>query len=504
MKSITDSLGRDPFVLSHRRSISAQLSWSPRKFFLWLLNGKRPTKFLTLTIDLIAASAAFALAYWAAANIFKAGIEPIIFQFIFPLYIILLPSSLGLLGAYQSMTERRSERELEIIVKGVSLSFLLVFMASFIFLKGWPLSRYSLLLWWINTIIVELLFRFFLRELYKGLWKKGYLKERALFIGGGAAMKRTLEHLKLQRHHRFEYVGIVTENGTVSQISKLVDLPVLGDFKQTPELIRTHQVGRVFLFPDSMPHEKERNIFLYCRTGQVGVNVVSDIYNSMKEVTYDQYTGLLTIWSNGTQTNARWNRLEKAVLDLLGAIVGMAIFSFIYPVMALLIKLEDGGPVLYRRRVQGKDGNPFDAFKFRTMRVDADAILEKNPELKTKYQQNFKLENDPRVTRAGRWIRKWSLDEIPQFLNVLRGQMSLIGPRMIVKEELEKYGDNQRKLLNVKPGITGFWQVSGRQTTDYEERARMDMFYIDHWSIWMDLMILIKTVWKVLKREGAL
>ena len=504
MKPTPNTIEQDPLILAHRQPVSTHLSISPLKFLLWLLNGKRQTKFLLLATDLIAASASFGVAYWMASYVFRAGIEPIIFRFIFPLFIILLPGSLGLMGAYQSMTERRSERELEVVVKGVSLSFLLVFMTSVIFLKGWPLSRYFLLLWWVNTIILELVFRFLLRELYKSLWRRGHLKERALFIGGGDAMKRTLEHLALQRHHRFEYVGIVTENGFVSEVSELLDLPVLGDFKQTPELIRNFQVGRVFLFPDSMPHEKERNLFRYCQTGQVGVNVVSDIYSSMKEVTYDQYTGLLTIWSNGIQTSTRLNRFMKGALDLVGSFAGMLIFSFIYPVIALSIKLEDGGPVLYRRGVQGKNGNPFDAFKFRTMRVDADEILENNPELKAKYLESFKLEDDPRVTKVGQVIRKWSIDEFPQFLNVLKGQMSLVGPRMIVKEELDKYGANQKKLLSVKPGLTGFWQVSGRQTTDYEERARMDMFYIDHWSIWMDLMILIKTVWKVLKREGAL
>ncbi|MBO8132141.1 MAG: sugar transferase [Candidatus Marinimicrobia bacterium] len=169
----------------------------------------------------------------------------------------------------------------------------------------------------------------------------------------------------------------------------------------------------------------------------------------------------------------------------------------------LLIWLESGGPVIYLLKVIGKVGIEFDAFKFRSMKINADEILDTNPQLKRAFEKNYKLKDAPCLTRVGRFMRRYSLDEFPQFLNVLKGQMSLVGPRMIVKSELEKCGQWARKRLSVKPGgITGFWQVNGRQNTSYEERVRMDMFYIDHWSIWMDI-IIVKTVWKVLKREGA-
>jgi lipopolysaccharide/colanic/teichoic acid biosynthesis glycosyltransferase len=158
--------------------------------------------------------------------------------------------------------------------------------------------------------------------------------------------------------------------------------------------------------------------------------------------------------------------------------------------------------VLHRRRVVGQKRD-FDAFKFRTMRVDADAWLEQHPELKAEFQRNFKLQSDPRVTRVGNWLRKASFDELPQLLNVVRGEMSLVGPRMITREELAKYQGFEERLKTVKPGITGLWQVSGRQTIGYETRVKMDMDYIERRSLWLDFKILLLTPLKVVKKEGA-
>jgi len=170
--------------------------------------------------------------------------------------------------------------------------------------------------------------------------------------------------------------------------------------------------------------------------------------------------------------------------------------------LGLIIKWRTGGPVFYRRRVVGQEGE-FDAFKLRTMHIDADRILQEHAHLMAEYTKNFKLKDDPRLTHIGRSLRRWSLDELPQLFNVLRGEMSLVGPRMITRPELEKYGSFQNLLLTVKPGLTGHWQVSGRQEVSYEERVKMDVFYIQNWSLWFDFKILWKTLWKVLKREGA-
>jgi lipopolysaccharide/colanic/teichoic acid biosynthesis glycosyltransferase len=192
----------------------------------------------------------------------------------------------------------------------------------------------------------------------------------------------------------------------------------------------------------------------------------------------------------------------KRLIDLIGASVALVLLSPVLIVAALAVKLYDGGPVVYRRRCVGCDGD-FDALKLRSMRVDADRCLEQYPEMLAEFQRNYKLNNDPRVTPVGAFLRKASIDELPQLFNVLRGEMSLVGPRMITRPELDKYGDKRDALLTVKPGMTGYWQVAGRQEVEYGDRVEMDMYYIRHWSLGLDLQILFKTPWKVLKREGA-
>ena len=192
----------------------------------------------------------------------------------------------------------------------------------------------------------------------------------------------------------------------------------------------------------------------------------------------------------------------KRVLDIVGSSAAIVTLSPILIAAALAVKLHDGGPIFYRRRCVGRSGD-FDAFKLRSMRVDADRYLGEHPALWAEFQRNYKIANDPRMTPVGAFLRKTSIDELPQLFNVLRGEMSLVGPRMITRPELDKYGDQRDMLLTVKPGMTGYWQVTGRQQVEYGDRVRMDMYYIKHWSLVLDLQILAKTPWKVLKREGA-
>ena len=192
----------------------------------------------------------------------------------------------------------------------------------------------------------------------------------------------------------------------------------------------------------------------------------------------------------------------KRAIDVLGSLVLLFLLCPLLLLIACMILLADGLPIIYLRRVLGVKGE-FDAYKFRTMCRNADAILEMNPELRKEFTRNFKLQSDPRVSRLGGWLRKYSLDELPQLINVLRGQMSLVGPRMITAPELSKYGEYQELLRSVKPGLTGYWQVQGRQETSYAERVNMDVYYITHWTVGLDLLILLQTPWTVIKGKGA-
>jgi lipopolysaccharide/colanic/teichoic acid biosynthesis glycosyltransferase len=200
-------------------------------------------------------------------------------------------------------------------------------------------------------------------------------------------------------------------------------------------------------------------------------------------------------------TGMAW-RAKRAV-DLLIAGGVLLVLTPALIVIALLVFGTDRGPIFHRRRVVGRGGVTFDAFKFRTMRVDADRVLQADNALWEKFKTNFKLPDDPRITAVGRLLRRYSLDELPQLFNVLRGEMSVIGPRMITEAELERYGHHAVRLVTVRPGITGLWQVSGRQLTTYERRVELDMHYIDDWSLALDLKILAKTPLVVLRADGA-
>jgi lipopolysaccharide/colanic/teichoic acid biosynthesis glycosyltransferase len=196
------------------------------------------------------------------------------------------------------------------------------------------------------------------------------------------------------------------------------------------------------------------------------------------------------------------DRAVKRGIDLAGSLMLIALLSPIFIALAFLIVVVDGTPVIYRIRVVGPTGD-FDAFKFRSMHRHADVVLEANSDLRQAFSENFKLKSDPRVTKLGSFLRKYSLDELPQLFNVLCGQMSLVGPRMITAPELEKYGRYQGLLLTMKPGLTGYWQVHGRQDVSYAERVRMDVQYITRWRIRMDLEILMLTPLRVLGGRGA-
>ena len=194
---------------------------------------------------------------------------------------------------------------------------------------------------------------------------------------------------------------------------------------------------------------------------------------------------------------------SKRLIDISLSVLGILLLIPVLLIIAVCIKLDDGGPILHFREIIGQRGRRFFALKFRTMRPDADAYLAKHPELMRKYQQNMKLERDPRITKVGRFLRKTSLDELPQLFNVLVGQMSLVGPRIIHPSELPRYGEWAPKRLSVRPGITGLWQISGRQHISYDERVLFDMRYIDNRSCVTDLTILLKTFRVFIVHTGA-
>lgn len=213
-----------------------------------------------------------------------------------------------------------------------------------------------------------------------------------------------------------------------------------------------------------------------------------------------------------------WGFIVKRCTDVIGSILLLVGLSPVYLILAIAIYLDNPGPIFFKHERLGQDLKPFKLYKFRTMKQEfcdgegndiaaarkrfAD-LLDANPDLRTEWEQYQKLKKDPRVTRLGVWLRKLSLDELPQFINVLLGDLSLVGPRPIVSGELAKYGASQHRLAAIKPGVTGLWQVSGRNDTTYDERVRLDMIYVETWTVWLDIVILWKTVFALIFRSGA-
>lgn len=198
-------------------------------------------------------------------------------------------------------------------------------------------------------------------------------------------------------------------------------------------------------------------------------------------------------------------KFVKRFFDIVLASIGMIVLSPIFLIISLAIKLESKGPIFFKHTRIGKDGKIIKIYKFRSMVNNAeDMIKEFTPEQMKEYRENYKLTNDPRITKVGKFLRKTSLDELPQLINIIKGDLSIIGPRPVVSDELKKYGTNTRKFLSVTPGLTGYWAANGRSCTSYEQRMQMELFYIDNLSWKMDIKVFFKTIEAVIKREGAI
>ena len=195
----------------------------------------------------------------------------------------------------------------------------------------------------------------------------------------------------------------------------------------------------------------------------------------------------------------------KRVTDILGALIGLILLSPIFLIVAIAIKLDSKGPIIFGHTRKGLGGKDIKVYKFRTMYENSKEIFDNfTEEQKQEFYKNFKLDNDPRITKIGNFLRRSSIDELPQLINILNGSMSLVGPRPIVEKEIALYGEYAPKLFSVVPGLTGYWQANGRSDTTYQERIKMDMYYIDNRSLGLDLKIIFKTFSSVIKGEGAI
>jgi exopolysaccharide biosynthesis polyprenyl glycosylphosphotransferase len=422
------------------------------------------------------------------------------------IYIPFFAVILYLFEGYKSPELRRPEQELESSCKAVAVSFLGLVLFNFVVLRSEVFSRYLLVFWFASACVLLAAMRFTLRVIHERLWKAGLGRRRVILIGSSAGLAEYQELLSIQRHHGYEVTGVLLDSESSEALPEvMVNLPMLGSLDQLEKCVARMGADVLIVACPAVPCGEEWLGDLLRRCKQLGVDV--ELYSGVlatANLNYerDEYAGCFRFYAR-PQWSITLQQFLKRSLDVAVGLAGSLVTLVLTPFLGLLIKLDDGGPIFYRSPYVRQDCENGYYLKFRTMRVDADEILMRDAKLRKQFEEQYKLVKDPRITRVGRFLRKYSLDEFPSFFSILRGDISLVGPRTITRAQQVRYGPLLQKLLSVKPGLTGFWQVMGRQMTSYEEKVQLDMFYIDHWSIWLDLLIVIKTFWAVIRAEGA-
>jgi len=368
----------------------------------------------------------------------------------------------------------------------------------FVIARGW------LLLVWIFSFLLVAGGRFLMRRGIYRLRRAGYFVSPAVIVGANDEGISLARQLLSRRYSGLDIVGFVDKKFP-SGMTVMEGLRVLGPVESLNEIISTYQIEELILASSAIStHDNLLEIFQrYGVDSKVNVRMSSGLYEIITTgLTVKEFAYVPLVCVNKVRLTG-WNRLAKQLFDYCVTIPTLVIVLPFLAIIGIAIKLDSPGPIIFRRRVMGVNGREFYAYKFRTMYVDGDKILACHPDLQDELAKNHKLKDDPRVTKVGRIVRKFSLDELPQLINVIAGQMSLVGPRMISPREMRKYSQWGINLLTVKPGITGLWQVSGRSDITYEERVRLDMHYIRNWSIWLDLQLLWRTLPAVLMSNGA-
>lgn len=420
-------------------------------------------------------------------------------------YSILMLSFIYLNRGYGRLKDKRPEEDLRSVVTGCSWALFSMIALNFILFKHIYYSRYIFMVGYLASLVLIILFRFSLRELLNILWKYGLAQENVIIAGDSANYVKWLtSHLHIQRYRGFNILGYMAQKPSEDFHD---GLQYLGNFQKLAVIAKQQRVDKVFFAFQGYSDQRHKTLMSRledCSALEIPVMIISHVFNEFFfSLTMDGYSSVFVLDRKEPAYARPLYCLLKRSIDIFGSSLMLVVSLPLWLLVAVCIRLQDGGPILFKHSLVGKDGKIFQVLKFRTMVIGAHEILENNPELFEKFRKNYKLVNDPRITWIGKFLRKYSLDEIPQFINVLKGDMSLVGPRPIKAEEAELFGKFRFERMKIRPGLTGFWQVNGRCATSYEERVQMDKFYMYKCSMWMDLYILLKTPVAVFKTEGA-
>jgi exopolysaccharide biosynthesis polyprenyl glycosylphosphotransferase len=462
-----------------------------------------------IVVDAIMVNIAFRLSHWirfnAGLGFFQDGMSESLFYDgimlgVIPVWIVIF----AIMGLYNGQNLLGGVREYSLLFNATTLGMLLIITARFAFPETLILARGWVFIAWTVAFILTGLARFMLRRLVYSLRAQGNFRVNAAIVGYNEEGRLMAEQFYRNPHSSFHLVGYIPSQPEQCLDCSQPQLNDLGSLDDLSEIIKTHNISRLILSNSALTREQILSLYRQYGTSKtVDLLLSSGLYEMLTTGLYVQEDGAVPLVAINKMRMTGIDQVMKLIMDIPIALAALIFLSPLFIAVSVIIKMDSPGPVFYRRRVMGINGKEFDAFKFRTMDTRSEEILRSDPKLMEEYRENFKIKDDPRVTRIGKFLRKTSIDELPQLFNVLIGQMSIIGPRMITPEELGKYSQWDMNLLTVKPGITGLWQVRGRSDVSYDERVRLDMYYIRNWSIWLDVQILIQTIPAVLHKRGA-
>jgi exopolysaccharide biosynthesis polyprenyl glycosylphosphotransferase len=468
----------------------------------------RPLRSAPLTlvvVDVLCVNVGFFLS-WYARYVLEIGSEVSVFNYlswvdyvgIQAALTVLLVVSVGLRGLYTDRVRQSLTEEMNTILWGSLVAIAVMIVAVFYF-RPFGYSRLVFVYAWVLITALLLSVRVVDRLIKEYQRRRGIGLRKVVVVGGGDIGRRVVQSIIAQPEIGFQLVGIVDDDGD----SDLGRIPWLGRIDAIPELISRLSIDEVIIALPSPGQGRVSDILRTCARQRVVFRVVPDLFQlSLDQLDVVQLSGipLIGVREPALPTS---QLLLKRVVDVLAASIALVLAMPLLVLVALVIRLESPGSILIRQTRVGRNGRAFSFYKFRSMRQDADRQLN---QLQTKNEASgpiFKIRNDPRRTRVGAIIRKLSIDELPQIYNVLRGDMSLVGPRPPFQWEVEKYQDWHHKRLSVAPGLTGLWQVSGRSDLPFDEMALLDLWYIDNWSVGLDIRILLRTIPAVLSGRGA-
>jgi exopolysaccharide biosynthesis polyprenyl glycosylphosphotransferase len=409
------------------------------------------------------------------------------------LYFILIPAAPILLegqGFYARSPFCRRSTTAWILFKGCCFTTLGLILTMYLF-KIPPVARGVVI--WFGFISFGLVFakEEVLRWVASTKLAQAQYRRRVILVGASEETARMTMELNSKSAEELEILARVDLNQT--PVQRLV------------EMLHEHSVNGVILSARHAYFEQVEAAIRACELEGVEAWLVADFFKAqISRTSFDDFYGWPVLVFSSTPESS-WRTVVKQVMDSVGSFVVLALFWWLFALIALLIKVTSPGPVLFRQQRSGINGRPFTLYKFRTMVTNAEQLKHELAAMNEMNGPVFKVSNDPRVTPVGKFLRRYSLDELPQFYNVLRAEMSLVGPRPLPVDEVKQFNDlAHRRRLSVKPGLTCLWQISGRSNvTDFKEWVRLDLEYIDNWSLWLDLKILWRTLPAVLAATGA-